>query len=56
MRPRSPQAAARRLVGLFALAVVGTTAAQTVFDRGEWPKTDFTRRTVDLACRRWSAW
>ncbi len=46
---RRPGTTARRLVGLLAFVVGGATAAQTFFDRAEWPKTDFARRTVELA-------
>jgi len=48
MPPRRRETAARRLIALLAFVVAGTTAAQTAFDRAGWPKTDFTRRTVDL--------
>jgi hypothetical protein len=48
MPPRRPGTAARRLVGLVAFVVAGTTVAQTVLDRAQWPKTDFARRTVEL--------
>ncbi|MEW6688500.1 MAG: DUF3179 domain-containing protein [Pseudomonadota bacterium] len=37
------------VLAIAAAAVFGTAAAQTDFDRNEWPKTDFTKRTVDLA-------
>ncbi len=46
--PRSRAADARRLIASVALLVVGGAAAQTTWDRAEWPKTDFSRRTVDL--------
>ena len=49
MRPNGPRSTARRLVASLALVVAGAAAAQSVLDRAQWPKTDFTRRTVDLA-------
>jgi hypothetical protein len=49
MPSRRLEGAARRLAGLFALVVAGATGAQNLSDRAEWPKTDFARRTVDLA-------
>jgi hypothetical protein len=45
---RRRQAAAQSLIASLALVVAGAATAQTVLDRAEWPKTDFTRRTVDL--------
>jgi hypothetical protein len=49
MPPRRLAAAARRLAGLLALALAGAAGAQSLPDRAEWPRTDFARRTVDLA-------
>ena len=49
MLPRRRETAARRLIASLAFVVAGTTSAQTSSDRAEWPKTDFARRTVDLA-------
>ncbi len=49
MSARSCGTTARRRVVLLALVVAGATAAQTSSDRAEWPKTDFARRTVELA-------
>jgi hypothetical protein len=45
---RRPETATRRLVGLLALIFAGTASAQTSWDRVQWPKTDFARRTVEL--------
>jgi hypothetical protein len=41
--------ATHRLIASVALVVAGAAAAQAPQDRVEWPKTDFARRTVDLA-------
>jgi hypothetical protein len=48
MRPNGLRTTARQLVASLALVVAGAAAAQSVLDRAQWPKTDFTRRTVDL--------
>ena len=38
-----------RLLAVLCAVVAGTTGAQSESDRREWPKTDFSRRSVDLA-------
>jgi len=42
------QAAGALLCALAGLAAAQSAVAQTDFDRREWPRTDFSRRTVDL--------
>ncbi|MEO8717678.1 MAG: DUF3179 domain-containing protein [Burkholderiales bacterium] len=39
----------RRATGLALLLAAGVATAQTAHDRSEWPRTDFSRRTVELA-------
>ncbi len=47
---RRRKATAQRLIASLALVVAsGTAIAQSASDRAEWPKTEFDRRTVDLA-------